>query len=64
MPDAWLSDSKSFGVFGSVGGTGNETAVGIDAIGRIDETWSLNAKLGTDVEFEQFGWQAGFGAQW
>ena len=64
MPDAWLSDSKSFGIFGSVGGFDGETAVGFAAIGRIDQTFSLNAKLGADTSFEQFGWQAGFGAQW
>lgn len=64
MPDAWLSDSKGFGVFGSVGGAGNETAIGFAAIGRIDQTWSINAKLGADTDFEQFGWQVGAGAQW
>jgi hypothetical protein len=64
MPDAWLSDKKRFGIFGAVGGFDNETALGFAAIGRIDETWSLNAKFGGDTEFKQFGWQAGFGAQW
>lgn len=64
LPDAWLSDKKSFGIFGSVGGYNGETAVGFAAIGRLDETWSLNAKFGSDTEGKQFGWQAGFGAQW
>lgn len=64
MPDSWLSDKKSFGVFGAVGGTGDETAIGFAAIGRLDETWTVNAKIGADVEFDQVGWQAGFGAQW
>lgn len=64
MPDVWLSDSKSFGVFGSVGGFGDETALGFAAIGRVDKTWSLNAKFGGDTEFKQFGWSAGAGAQW
>jgi hypothetical protein len=64
MPDAWLSDKKRFGIFGAVGGFGDETALGFAAIGRIDETWSLNAKLGADTEFDQFGWQIGVGAQW
>jgi uncharacterized coiled-coil protein SlyX len=64
LPDAWLSDKKSFGIFGSVGGFDNETAIGFAAIGRIDETWSLNGKLGADTEFERFGWQVGAGAQW
>lgn len=64
MPDAWLSDSKSFGIFGSVGGFDDETALGFAAIGRLDETWSVNGKLGADTDFDHFGWQAGFGAQW
>ena len=64
MPNAWLSDKKSFGIFGSVGGFDDETAVGFAAIGRIDETFSLNAKFGSDTEFKQFGWQVGAGAQW
>ena len=64
MPDAWLSDSKSFGVFGSIGGFDGETAIGLAAIGRIDETWSINTKLGVDTDFEHVGWQLGAGAQW
>lgn len=64
LPDAWLSDSKSFGIFGSVGGFDDETALGFAAIGRLDETWSVNGKLGADTDFDHFGWQAGFGAQW
>ena len=64
MPDAWLSDKKRFGVFGAVGGFDDQTAVGFAAIGRIDETFSLNAKIGSDTEFKQFGWQVGVGAQW
>jgi hypothetical protein len=64
MPDAWLSDKKRFGIFGSVGGFGDETALGFAAIGRIDNTWSVNAKFGTDTSFDQFGWQIGAGAQW
>lgn len=64
MPDAWLSDKKRFGIFGAVGGFDDETALGFAAIGRIDETFSLNAKIGGDTEFKQFGWQVGVGAQW
>lgn len=64
MPDAWLSDKKRFGIFGAVGGFGDETALGFAAIGRIDETWTLNAKAGSDTEFKEFGWQVGVGAQW
>ena len=64
MPDAWLSDKKQFGIFGAVGGFDNETAMGFAAIGRINETFSVNGKLGSDVEFKQFGWQVGVGAQW
>lgn len=64
LPDAWLSDTKSFGVFGSVGGYNGETAIGFAAIGRLNETWSLNAKLGADTSFDEIGWQVGAGAQW
>jgi uncharacterized coiled-coil protein SlyX len=64
MPDAWLSDKKRFGVFGAIGGFDGETAMGFAAIGRIDDTFSLNAKLGADMDFDQFGWQVGLGAQW
>jgi hypothetical protein len=64
MPDAWLSDKKKFGIFGAVGGFDDETAMGFAAIGRLDETWSLNAKVGTDFEGKNFGWQVGAGAQW
>lgn len=64
MPDAWLGDTKRFGIFGSVGGFDDETALGFAAIGRIDETWSLNAKLGVDTSFDKVGWQVGAGAQW
>jgi hypothetical protein len=64
MPDAWLSDKKRFGLFGAVGGYDGETAIGFAAIGRIDETFTLNAKVGTDTDFDNFGWQVGVGAQW
>jgi hypothetical protein len=64
MPDAWLSDKKSFGIFGAVGGFDDQTAVGFAAIGRIDETWTVNSKLGFDTEGKNFGWQVGAGAQW
>jgi len=63
MPDAWLSDKKRFGIFGAVGGFGDETALGFAAVGRIDETWTLNAKGGTSTDFKGFGWQIGAGAQ-
>lgn len=64
MPDAWLGDSKSFGIFGSVGGFNGNTALGFAAIGRINETWSINGKLGADTDFDNVGWQVGAGAQW
>jgi hypothetical protein len=64
LPDAWLSDSKKFGIFGSIGGYNGETALGFAAIGRLDDTWTLNAKVGTDTSFDQVGWQVGAGAQW
>ena len=64
LPDAWLGDSKHFGVFASVGGFNDETAFGFAAIGRINQTFSINTKLGTDTSFEEFAWQLGAGAQW
>lgn len=64
MPDAWLSDKESFAIAGGIGGFGDETALGFIAIGRIDQTWSLNAGLGADTEFKEFGWKAGVRAGW
>lgn len=64
MPDVWLSDKKRFGIFGGVGGFEGETALGFGVIGRIDETFTLNAKGGADTDFDHFGWQVGVGAQW
>jgi trimeric autotransporter adhesin len=64
MPDAWLSDKKRFGIFGAIGGFEGETAIGFAAIGRLDETFSVNAKLGADTDFDHIGWQVGVGAQW
>ncbi len=64
MPDAWLSDKKRFGVFGAFGGFEGETALGVAAIGRINDTWTLNLKGGADTGFKNFGWQLGAGAQW
>lgn len=59
MPDAWLSDKERFAIAGNIGGFGDEIALGIAAIGRIDGTWSLNAKAGTDSEAKEFGWSVG-----
>lgn len=64
LPDAWLSDKKRFGVFGAIGGFGDETAIGFAAVGRLDDTWTLNAKAGTSTDLKGFGWQIGAGAQW
>lgn len=64
MPDAWLSDKERFAVAGSLGYYDEETALGFAAIGRIDQTWSLNAKVGTDTEFKQFGASVGVRAGW
>jgi hypothetical protein len=59
MPDAWLSDKERFAIAGNLGGFGDETAVGLAAIIRVDEHWSLNGKFGSDTQFEQFGWTVG-----
>jgi len=63
MPDAWLSDSKNFGVFASFGGFDGETALGVAAIGRLGRSFSINAKIGTDTGFEHVGYQVGAGWQ-
>jgi hypothetical protein len=63
MPDAWLSDSKNFGVFASFGGFDGETALGVAAIGRLSRSFSINAKIGTDTGFEHVGYQVGAGWQ-
>lgn len=64
MPDAWLSDKERFAIAGSLGGFGDETAIGFAAIARIDQTWSLNAKAGADTEFKEFGFAVGARAGW
>ncbi len=64
MPDAWLSDKDRFAIAGNIGGFNGETALGFAGIGRINQTWSLNSKIGTDVEFKQFGWSVGARAGW
>jgi hypothetical protein len=64
MPDAWLSDKDRFAIAGNIGGFNGETALGFAAIGRINQTWSLNSKLGADTEFKEFGWTLGARAGW
>lgn len=64
MPDAWLGDKERFSIAGSVGGFDGETAIAFAAIVRIDQTWSLNAGLGADTSFEEFGWKVGARAGW
>jgi len=59
MPDTWLSDKDNFAIAGNFGGFGDEMAFGFAMIGRLDQNWSLNAKVGSDVDFEQFGWSIG-----
>lgn len=59
LPDTWLGDKEKFAVMGNIGGFDGETAIGFGAIGRIDQTWSLNARLGADTEFKEFGWSVG-----
>jgi hypothetical protein len=64
LPDAWLESNKKFALAGNVGGFGDETAIGAAAIFRLDETWTINGKLGADTEFDQFGWTVGARASW
>lgn len=64
MPDAWLGEKQRFAIAGGVGGFGDETAIAFSAIGRLDETWSLNAGFGGDTEFKEFGWKVGARAGW
>lgn len=64
LPDAWLEEKKRFAIAGSVGGFDGETAIGAAVILRLDETWSINGKLGSDTEFDQFGWTVGARASW
>lgn len=64
LPDAWIESNKRFAIAGSVGGFGDETALGAAAILRLDDVWSVNGKLGSDTSFEEFGWQVGARASW
>lgn len=64
MPDTWLGEKDRFAIAGNLGGFSDETAIGFAAIARIDQTWSLNAGVGSDTEFEEFGWKIGARAGW
>ncbi len=64
LPDAWIESNKRFAIAGSVGGFGDETAIGAAAILRLDDVWSVNGKFGSDTSFEEFGWQVGARASW
>jgi hypothetical protein len=64
LPDAWLESNKRFAIAGSLGGFDDQTAIGAAAIFRLDETWTVNGKLGSDTDFEQFGWTVGARASW
>lgn len=59
LPDAWLGEKERFAIMGNIGGFGGETAIGLGAVARIDQNWSVNAKFGADTEFEEFGWSLG-----
>lgn len=59
MPDTWLQPNEKFAIAGGFGGFDSETALAFSTIARIDETWSLNAGLGADIEFKEFGWKVG-----
>lgn len=62
MPDTWLMPEENFAIAGGFGGFDDETAFAATAIARIDKTWSFNAGVGSDLDFEQFGWKAGLRA--
>lgn len=64
MPDTWLQPHEKFAIAGNIGGFDDETAIAFSGIARIDETWSLNAGLGSDTEFKEFGWKFGARAGW
>ena len=64
MPDLWLEQGKRFGVFGGVGGFGDETALGLGAIARVGDGFTLDTKFGADTSFKEFGWKVGAGYQW
>ncbi len=64
LPDAWIEANKRFAIAGSIGGFGDETALGFAGILRLDDVWSVNGKLGADTDFSEFGWTVGARASW
>lgn len=64
LPDVYVESNKRFSIAGNIGGFDGETALGFGAALRLDETWSVNGKLGTDTEFNEMGWTVGARASW
>lgn len=59
LPDTWLSDRENFAIGANLGFAGGETAIGMSMIGRLDEHWSLNGKMGADTSFDEVGGSIG-----
>ncbi len=64
LPDLYLTEKERFSIAGNIGGFGDEMGIGAGVAVRLDRTWSLNGKLGTDMDFEQLGWAVGARAGW
>jgi trimeric autotransporter adhesin len=59
LPDLYLTERERFSIAGNLGGFGDETGIGAGIAIRLDQNWSLNGKLGADIEFKEFGWSVG-----
>lgn len=59
LPDLYLTERERFSIAGNLGGFGDETGIGAGVAIRLDQNWSINGKLGADIEFKEFGWSVG-----
>ena len=64
MPDAYLQQNEKFAIAGNLGFFDDETALAFAAIGRINQTWSVNAGIGSDTGFKEVGGKVGLRAGW
>jgi hypothetical protein len=64
MPDAYLQQNENFAIAGNLGFFDDQTALAFAAIGRINQTWSVNAGIGSDTGFEEVGGRVGVRAGW
>jgi hypothetical protein len=60
----WLEPQENFAVSGNWGTFGGFNAFAVTGAARIDQTWSLNAGIGVEVNTGLVGGRAGIRAGW